>query len=62
VHGDVDRDTRGEHDTGVGLGKGGHGGVGGKADCGGGGDVQDRGESTSYPSHPSPRSSSTSPS
>jgi hypothetical protein len=36
VHGDVDRDSRGEHDTGVDRGKGGHGGVGGEADGGGG--------------------------
>ncbi len=59
MHGDVDRDTRGEHDTAVGLCEGRHDGVGGEAD-GGGGDVQDRGETTSSPSHPSPRSSSTS--
>jgi hypothetical protein len=59
-HGDVDRDSRGEHDTGVDRGEGGHGGVGGEADGGGGGDMQDRGEITSSRSHPSPRSSSTS--
>jgi hypothetical protein len=59
VHGDVDRDSRGEHDRDVGRGEGGHGGDGSEAD-GGGGDVQDRGESSISPSHPSSQSSSTS--
>ncbi len=36
VHGDVDRDSRGEHDRDVGRGEGGHGGVGSDADSGGG--------------------------
>ncbi len=35
MHSDVDRDTRVEHDTGVGLSEGGLGGVGGEADGGG---------------------------